>query len=369
MTTGLGYGGAETQLVRLATRLKARGWNVHVVSMLPPQAYVGDLQRAGISVVSLGMRRGIPDPKALFRLVFILRREKPQLLTTFMYHANLLGRVAGRLAGVPVVVSSIRNERFGGTLRDRIMRVTDSLADVTTVNSHLAGQAIVRRGVVPAKKLRVIPNGLDTARFVWSPDLRKHVREALGVDEGSFLWLAVGRLEQQKDYPNLLEAFVRVVRERSEAALRIAGEGPLRPALEGTVRRLGLEQRVIFLGVRADVPRLLAAADAFVLASAWEGLPNVVMEAMAAGKPVVATRVGGVPELVEHGKSGFLVPPKDPEALAVAMLRLMALSDETRARMGEAGQAHVRANYELERVVDKWEALYQELLRQKGVRA
>src|SRR5690606_1580999 len=117
-------------------------------------------------------RRGVPDPRGLVRLVGLLRRERPSILTSFMYHANLLGRIAGRLSGVPVIVSSIRNENFGGPMRDRIMRLTDRLADVTTINSHLAGQAVVQRGVVPGRKLRVIPNGIDTARFIWTPDIR-----------------------------------------------------------------------------------------------------------------------------------------------------------------------------------------------------
>jgi len=219
--------------------------------------------------------------------VGILRREQPLILTTFMYHANLLGRVAGRLARVPVVVSSIRNENFGGPMRDRIMRLTDWMADVTIINSNLAGEAVVRRGVVPVGKLQVIPNGLDTTRFTWTPEVRMQVRKAFGIDEECFLWLAVGRLEEQKDYPNLLKAFARVVREQPEAVLLVAGQGPIRRTLEEMVSLLELEGRVKFLGVRTDIPHLLAAADAFVLASAWEGLPNVVMEALAAAKPVV----------------------------------------------------------------------------------
>lgn len=368
LTTGLAIGGAETQLVRLAIRLKDRGWDVRVISMLLPQEYEDNLESEGIPVISLNMRRGVPDPRALFRLVHILRRDRPLVLTTFMYHANLLGRVAGRLARVPVVVSSIRNENFGGPMRDRIMRLTDWLVDVTTINSRLAGEAVVRRRVVPAEKLRVIPNGLDTTRFYWSPEVRMQTRKALGIDEKDFLWLAVGRLEEQKDYPNLLAAFSWVARERPEAVLRIAGQGPLRQTLEEEVRRLGLEGRVRFLGVRTDIPNLLAAADAFVLSSAWEGLPNVVMEALAAAKPVVATQVGGVPELVEENKSGFLVPPKNPEFLAEAMLRLMSLPIEMRNAMGQAGRTHVETHYALEQVVDQWEALYRELLQRKGVR-
>lgn len=368
LTTGLAYGGAETQLVRLARQLSTRGWVVRIVSMLPPQAYLDELVASGIPVVSLGMRRGVPDPRALVRLANILKRERPLVLTTFMYHANILGRVGGRLSGVPVVISSIRNENFGGPMRDRIMRLTDCLADITTINSQFAGNEVVRRGVVPPGKLRVIPNGIDTSQFTWSPTLRARVRGAEGVDSSTFLWLAVGRLEEQKDYPNLLVAFSRVLKHRPDGLLHVVGQGQLRESLEATVRRLGLGKRVRFLGLRTDIPALLAAADALVLSSAWEGMPNVVMEAMAAGKPVVATRVGGVPELIVDGKNGFMVPPKDPEALAGAMLRLMDLPEETRELMGQAGRKHVVAQYSLDRVVEQWEALFRELLERKGVK-
>ena len=149
--------------------------------------------------------------------------------------------------------------------------------------------------------------------------------------------------------------------------LYVAGQGSLREDLENQVRSMGMEGRVKFLGLRRDVPRLLAAADGFVLASAWEGLPNVVMEALAASIPVVATRVGGVPELVLDGKSGFTVPPKDPDALAQAMLRLMALPREIRFRMGQTGRAYVEAHYGLENVVNQWEKLFLECLRGRGI--
>lgn len=368
VTTGLGYGGAETQLVRLAVGLGSRGWRVQVVSMLPPQAFLYELEQASIPVHSLSMRRGVPDPRGLFRLMGILRHERPVILTSFLYHANLLGRIAGQLMGVPVVISSIRNEKFGGLVADRMTRLTDRLADITTINSNLAGEAVVRRGVVPDEKLKVIPNGLDITRFSWTQEARMQVRKELEIAETHFLWLAIGRLDEQKNYPNLLSAFAQVVSRYPKTMLLVAGEGALRQTLDEMVSFVGLEQYVHFLGVRTDIPNLLAAADAFVLASAWEGLPNVVMEALAARKPVVATEVGGVPELVKEDKNGFLVPSGDSEALAQAMLDLMNLPLVERLCMGERGFKHLEANYSIERVIDQWEALYIDLLLKKGYR-
>ncbi len=362
LVTGLMYGGAETQLVRLAVELRARGWTVHVVSMRPPRAFVPELRAAGVGVTSLEMTPGVPDPRALYKLVTLLQTLRPALLCSFLFHANLLGRSAGRLAGVPVVVSSVRNESFGGAWRDRAMRLTDALADVTTTNSERVARQLVARGVVSARRLRVIPNGV----LLPTPgESREAVRRALSVGPDVFLWLAAGRLQPQKDYPTLLAAFGEL--SGLPVKLVIAGEGAERGALEARAQRLGLEKRVTFLGFREDVPDLLKAADALVLSSSWEGLPNVMMEALAAAKPVVATEVGGAAELLGGGRGGFLVPPRNPSALADAVKRLVRLPESARKRMGEAGRAHIEATYALGRVVDLWEELYTELLARKGI--
>jgi len=367
LITGLAYGGAETQLVNLAISLKKRGWEVRVVAMLPPQAFTEELKEAGIPLLILNMRRGVADPRAVFRLVKMLREWRPQILTSFMFHANLLGRIAGRLAGVPIVVSSIRNENFGGSRRDRVLRMTDWMGEISTTNSNLAADKLVKRGVVPRERIRVIPNGLVLDKFTVKNSSRTEFRQQLGIIERDFLWLVVGRLEEQKDYSNLLQAFKIIIQDGHEAQLRVAGQGPLLENLQRQSINLGISDRVVFLGLRRDIPSLLDAADGFVLSSAWEGLPNVVMEAMAAAKPVVATCVGGVPELVQEGVNGYIVPPGDSEALAAAMVKMMALSEAERQAMGRAGRAHIKANYSLERVVDQWEELYKGLLQRKGL--
>lgn len=366
LTTGLAYAGAETQLVRIAVRLKARNWDVRIISMLPPAAYVQELQDAGIEIHSLGMRPGLPDPKGLWRLIHILRHEQPQLLTCFMYHASLLGRLAGRIAGVPVI-SSIRTENLGGPMRDRLMRISSWMDNVTVINSSLVAEALVRRKVSPPGRLRIIPNGLEIKRYQRNPQVRKQMRQQLGLGSDDFLWLAVGRLEAPKDYPTLLKAFVPVVNTYPTARLCIAGKGPLLDDLRILASSLGILEKVAFLGLRSDIPDLLNAADAFVLSSAWEGLPNAVMEALAASLPVVATRVGGTSELVEDTKSGFLVSHKDPIALSQMMLLLMSLPLDKRVGMGEHGRSHMDNNYSMEHIVDLWEELFINVLNRSTI--
>jgi glycosyltransferase involved in cell wall biosynthesis len=186
----------------------------------------------------------------------------------------------------------------------------------------------------------------------------------LGVAPEEFVWLAIGRLLPQKDYPTMLQALQPLART---ARLFIAGRGPLLDQMKQLAEQLGLDSRVSFLGVRDDIAALLAAADGFVLSSAWEGMPNVVMEALAAARPVVATSVGGVPELVQPDVSGYLVPPRNPGALSQAMNRLMALPPEQRREMGLAGHRHVAANYALETMAQRWMTLYRELLLRRGL--
>jgi glycosyltransferase involved in cell wall biosynthesis len=206
-----------------------------------------------------------------------------------------------------------------------------------------------------------VPNGVDVSAYDLPADTRSaaraELRAALGVGADELLWLAAGRLVAQKDVPNLLDAFAQHHVAHAGSRLAIAGDGELRGELSARARALGLDDVVTFLGVRADIPRLLCAADAFVMSSAWEGLPNAVMEAMAAGVPVVTTRVGGAAELVDDPTTGMLVPPRQPGALADAMNAMAKLSPEERAARGRAGLAKIARDWSAQSAGEKWLAL------------
>jgi glycosyltransferase involved in cell wall biosynthesis len=237
-----------------------------------------------------------------------------------------------------------------------------------TIVSQAAADRFIRERIVPAELLRVAPNGVDTEGILRIPaGARAAVRASLGVGS-ELLWLAVGRFEVAKDYPNMLRAFQQVRRDRPQAILLLVGRGSLQSETEALVRELGLGDAVRFLGVREDVPAVMAAADAYVMSSAWEGMPMVLLEAAAAGLPIVATEVGGNREVVVDGESGFLVPPRDEAALAAAMIRLDQLSDADRRSMGQRGQEHIRRHYGLARVADRWEEIYREVQTRKGLR-
>jgi glycosyltransferase involved in cell wall biosynthesis len=367
ITTGLAYGGAETQIKELATRLQRRSWKISIASMLPPIAYVEELEAAGISVYNLRMRRKVPDPRAVLRLAAIMRRERPLLIHSHMIHANLLARITRLFVKVPVLICTAHSITEGGRPRELAYRLTDSLADITTQVSEAGKQRYIQVGAVPPHKIVCIPNGIDTSRFQPNPMVRQAVREQLGCAPDAFVWLTVGRLEPVKNHLGLLSAFREVAAVHPNARLLIAGQGSLQAATEQRIAELGLADRVRLLGTRRDIPDLLNAADAFVLPSLWEGMPLTLLEASAAALPIVATDVGGNSEVVLDGKTGYLVPPQEAKALTQAMLRVMLLSENDRIAMGLAGRAHVVQNFDLEQVVDRWESLYRELLQRKGI--
>ena len=358
-------GGADRQILYLLRALLARGYEARLVAMTPLKEMGLLAVSEGLPITSLDMRKGPADWHAVRRLVALLKEWRPHLLTTFIYHANILGRVAGRWAAVPLIVTSIRSERNGSAARDRLMRLTNWMDQCCTTNSQEVAQSLWKRGLLQMSKVRVIPNGVDIAAVSAPAEDRARIRAELGAAEPDFVWLAVGRLTPQKDYPTLLEAFPPLA--SAGARLLIAGRGELEEALQRRASELGIASRVTFLGVRHDIAALLAAADGFVLSSAWEGMPNVVMEALAAGTPVVATLVGGVSELVKDDSSGLLVPAGNPPALSRAMERLMSLSSEERRDMGLRGRAHVTAHYSLQAMAERWMALYEELLKGKAL--
>ena len=366
LSTSMGMGGADSQLLSAARELSARGHQVRIVSLTPLGPMGHQAREAGLSTESLDMRRGMPDPRALLRLARLVRAWRPEVVHSHMVHANLMARALRLIAPVPALVSTIHNVYEGGRLRMAAYRLSNGLVDHMTIVSQAAYDRFVKDRIVPERMLRLVPNGVDTARFrEVAPDAREAVRRSLGLED-EFVWLAVGRFETAKDYPNMLRAFSLVRAGEPRAKLVLVGRGSLQEETEALVRELGLEG-VRFAGVRTDVPEVMSAADGYVMSSAWEGMPMVLLEAAAAGLPIVSTRVGGNHEVVLQERTGLLVPPSDHEALGKAMLLLTRLPEAERRRMGERGREHIRAHYDLARVAERWEGLYREVLARKGL--
>ncbi len=378
LITGLGSGGAEMMLYRLLKELDREMLKPKVIALLK---FSGPLKG---KIKDLGIEVYIIEPskkfslRTLLRLAPLLKRLKPDILHTQLFAADILGRIFGRILRVPIIISSIRNVYYGGRGRNLLIKWTERFARKTTFVCQAAAQRFVAEGIVPQKKAMVIYNGLAPDGYCQSLDRAAKLtkRAELGLTgAGSlpgqgFLLLAVGSLSRQKAYPDLLLA-LSIIKEKEKKKdieiekddwqLVIAGSGPLKTELLALSAELGLEQKVTFLGRRDDVPGLMAAADALVLSSRWEGLPGVVLEAMASELPVVATAAGGTPELVVDGKTGFLVPPADPRQLANALEQLLRLPHRELAEMGRAGRSRVEEHF----TVTKMARAYQDLYRQE----
>jgi len=365
LSTSMGMGGADQQLLSAAVEMRRRGHELLIVSLTPLGPMGLEARSLGLATESLEMARGVPDPRGLLRLARLTRAWRPDVVHSHMVHANLMARALRLLAPVPVLVSTIHNISEGGAVLMAGYRLTNALADQMTIISQAAADRFVGEGIIPAALLRVIPNGVNVDEYRQVPaGGRESLRASLGLSR-EYVWLAVGRFEVAKDYPTMLQAFAGVREHRTDASLLLVGRGSLQAETEALTRSLGLSDAVRFLGVRRDVPALMSAADGYVMSSAWEGMPMVLLEAAAAGLPIVTTAVGGNREVVEEGATGFVVPPRDPAALRAAMLRMMALPEAARRGMGDRGRDRVRARYGLSRVVEQWEELYRELLARK----
>lgn len=366
LITELNVGGAERLLGQIAPRLSRQRYRVSVACLYGAGPVADDLRAAGVPVIDLGMR-GKWDLRVIGRLLRLLREERVHILHAHLIHANLLGALVGRLARVPVVVATRHNVDIGGAWREWANRWLRGWRDaVVAVSDQVRWVEIERSGIDPARVI-LIRNGVPIEPFA-SPDptATDRLRRKWKIPPTSPVIGTLARFDEQKGHVVLLEAMARVLQRRPRARALLVGEGPLRQAVEQKAHALGLSHAVVLTGLRRDVPQVLALLDLFVLPSLWEGLPVSVLEAMAAGRPVVATRVGGVPEAVEHGVTGLLVPPRDPRALAAAIIRLLE-DAELRRSMGRAGRERVEQQFSIAATVRRTEALYERLLRQNGI--
>jgi len=267
---------------------------------------------------------------------------------------------------MPALVSTAHNlretsEKGGPTwYKEMLYRVTDFLADRTTIICQAAFDRYVEVRAVPPEKFEVVPNGIDIHQFSNSSKARATARSFLGLGDSSFIWLAVGRLVEQKDYSTLLAAVRNI--STPDFQVLIAGQGPLLDSLRAECRELGLEQKIRFLGTTENMRQLYAAADGFVMSSVFEGLSAALLEASAMTLPAVVTAVGGNTEIVTDSKTGYVVPPSDAVSLGEAMARLMNLSSEARHSFGQAARKHCVETFSFDIVVGKWIELYSSCL-------
>jgi glycosyltransferase involved in cell wall biosynthesis len=356
--TELDRGGAERALTRLALGLDRSRWQPRVYCLGPRGCFADELEAGGVTVECFGGRGMLSAPIVLIRLTRALRRFRPAILQTFLFHANFLGRLAGRMARVPRIVSGIRVAERRCRWHVSLDYWTNWLVDHNVCVSQ--GVADFASNVMRLRrdKLSVIPNGVDYQRFATasSADLR-----SLGIPDGSRVIISVARLDEQKGIAFLLEAAETVCQDDPNAHFLIAGDGPDRARLTAIAEQRGVTNNVHFVGNRDDVSNMLAASDLFVLPSLWEGMPNALLEAMAAGLPVIATDVEGSRELIESGVNGLLVPAASPVPLAAAIRSILG-NVQFGATLARASQNTIEKRFTEESVVSAYDELYRSLL-------
>ena len=352
----LRVGGAETLLLDLLDAAKARGDLAHV-AYFTPGPLAPEVEKRGIATTRLS-RKGLRDPLALWRIWQLMRRWQPDVVHSHLTKSDLVAQLAARMRRLPRLVTlhnaaPWRKKRLPARLYHWVVGKPDALIAVTP----LVADHVARYGGVPRENIEVIQNGVDLSRF--SPENATPLDlSQFGVPKDAVVIAKVGRLNVQKDHANFLRAAAILARKDPRAHFLVVGDGELMTQSQELAQQLGLgPDRLTFTGNIRQMPELLSAIDIFMLASAWEGLPMVLLEAMAMGLPVVSTAVGGVPDLIANGENGMLVPASDPAALAAAGGMLVSDAD-LRHRIGAAGQDTVRARFSGKAMTDRIWALY-----------
>ena len=359
LITSWDFGGAEMQVLQLVEKMQALNHNVLVVSIIKPELeFIKKSDKKNIEVQSLEIKKGVPDIRALIRLRRIIKTFKPDVLHAHMIHAVILARTTRLIASVPKLISTAHSINEGGGIRNLMYRFTDFLSDVNTNVSGIGTDLYIQKKMFKKHKTYFVPNGINLPAISGMTNNKTKLKKSLGIDGHLFVWLAVGRLEEAKDYFNLLEAVNELKKNQTDFIVLIAGSGSLKEAITNKITSLGLQQYVRLLGRRSDIPDLLQMADAFVMSSAWEGLPIAILEAASYGLPAVVTDVGGCKEIVEDKKNGFVVPSKSPLKLSEALRVMMQLSNDDMKAMSSYSIEKIRKDYTLDSVVAKWLKLY-----------
>ena len=370
LITGLNTGGAEMMLYKVLCQMNRDAFQAEVISMIEIGALGEKIAKLGIRVRTLHMRPGIPDPRALWRLVRILKEQPPDLMQTWMYHANLMGSLAAKLAQDIPIVWGIHHSNFDPQKSKR--RTVWTMKAAALLSSRIP-RGIICCGEAPrrvhvqigsdARKITVIPNGFDLASFHPDPLARISVRRELGLSTEAPVIGLVARFHPKKDHRTFIAAAALLHQTRPDVHFVLCGDGitPENQELAQWIRQAGIGSHCKLLGVREDMPRLMAALDVATSSSSYgEGFPIVLGEAMACGIPCVATDVGDSALVV--GTTGRVIPIQKPHAMAQAWNEVLGLSQEQRNCLGQEARHRIEHNFSLPVIVRRYENLYKELM-------
>ncbi len=359
MITDCDIGGTERMLFKFITHARSPRFRHSVVVLKPDGQFKENFYNAGIPLYFAG----IAPPfyaGGLARLCARVRRLSPDIVHAYLFHADFCARLIAPLYGIRAVISSVRNENIGSPLRERMLGMTDCLTRKVTVVSRQVARTIAAKGITPASKIEVIPNGVDAKVFPVTE--RAKAREALGISPDEFVIATVATLERKKGHRVLIDACALLKGRGCSFTALWAGDGRCRGELENAICRAGLSDHIRLLGFLGDAGVVFDAADVFVLPSFWEGMPNAVLEAGLHRVPIVASRVGGIPEIIEQRIHGILVRPGDPHELFRA-IDTVRNDSALASSLAEAAFRRVRGEFTIQKTVEKTLSLYEEVLR------
>ena len=358
--TGLGMGGAEIQTCLIADKVYAEGNDIMIIS-LTGKTLIKPTN--DIPIVELKFRKNILSFfHSLFKARAIIKKFKPDVIHSHMFHANIFSRILRIFTSIPYLICTAHNTNEGNKIRMLAYRWTDKLASISTNVSNEAVDAFIKKGASFPGRMITIINGIDTEKFKYTEYDRINKRQELHVHNNQIMLLSVGRLTEAKDYPNLFKAYSRLINNdifSEKTMLYIVGAGHLEDSLKIMAKELNISDNIIFLGIRDDIPELMCASDVFILPSSWEGFGLVVAEAMACQRLVIATDSGGVKEVI--GNCGFLVPVKNYIALYDSMLIALNLPKKEKIELGLFARNRIVNNYSIDKVAKIWIDLYSNL--------
>lgn len=349
-------GGAERFLSALLKSLDRKKIEPVVCCLNWKGLWADEVEKKGIRVIALN-KKGKFDIGSFLKLIAIMRQGKFDIVNTYLWAADVLGRIAAVFAGIPVIVSTAQNVDIWKRLRHRLMdKILSYKTDMLIAVSAAVKDYYHKKAGIPLSKITVIPNAIEIERF--NPNGNSaYLYEELQLNRGDFILSCIGRLTEQKGQSYLLESAFRLSREHPDLKVLLVGDGEDREKLASLARDFGIESMVRFTGQRRDIAQILHISCALVLPSIYEGLPVCVLEAMASEKPVIATDVGGTKDLVVDKETGFLIPPKDSAALTLAVKNLINLPDKGK-QMGKKAKAVVVKNYSIQSAAQKTEDLF-----------
>jgi glycosyltransferase involved in cell wall biosynthesis len=372
----LRLGGAERQVAELAKGLPRDRFDVQICCLSEAGPLEEEMTRAHIPVTvfrfylvygKYNLYSYIALIKSFWSIIRHFRRERPDIVHAYLYTAYVVGIICARLAGVPFAISSRRSLGYfkdGKPYKQWLENFVNRFTDLIVANSEGVMRDVLKREKIDRKRLRLIYNGVDIDEFLKPSDVDGSRRE-LGLERDALAVGVVANLIHYKGHREIITAASILKPSFPHVRFVLVGrDGGVRQQLEEQVRRLGLEREILFAGSQRDIPRIMHAFDILLLASYEEGFSNVLLEGMAAGKPIVATDVGGNAEAVLDHETGIIIPPRNPHAIATALQQLLE-NPELRRTMGEKGRQRVREHFSRETLIENMTRLYEELLSKK----